>query len=527
MNALEKNHKTLQLLIKGLSNEEISSVKKYLNCFDDVFGNTITKTANLFDLLISEENYSLEEIIKEIYPYSPNVEAFDKLSKRLMEKIHECLLLDINIDRKDAYPDYVKAIINVRKKIMQSEILLGRGLTNDIDSLYDKIILKAQKFELYSELVEVLYLKQHYVGIRNGKDEYNKISDAIQLAEKCRNGVYRACSLYYDQLITSDFSASNQSDIEQLQESINDLKNLYSQTKSATIGYYYFLMEFELLKSKGQYMEAKAACLNLVDLIQDNPAIYQKRRLGSAFVRLSTNELYTYDFKDSALHARIAQDYFNKNTINYGIAKETEFYSHFYQGDLEKAHSLINALLKDTGSDSEFLFSKRSFLAANVSFLMKDKKSTNQFLMDTKEINKDKEGWNIGIRILSIISQIEAGVNDPAEAQVESMRKHIERTMKQKEVRGRDIIILRILNELVNQSFDFKAVWKSRKHLFDQLASQEANHKWQIKGHELIVFHEWFKAKVNNTEYSAKIQDPAKVVAAVEKSIDLSKAVNH
>src|ERR1035438_95865 len=185
MNDLDKNTISIKSLIKGLSNEEINSVRKYLNCFDESFGNTKTKTANLFDLLISDENLSQQEIVNLLYTNNLSAEdAFDKLCKRLSEKIHECLLLDVNIERKDVYPDYVKASIDVRKKTMQANVIIGRGLFQDVNDFFDKIILKAKKFELYSELVEVLYLKQRYNGLRNGKVEFEKLSEDIRLSEK-------------------------------------------------------------------------------------------------------------------------------------------------------------------------------------------------------------------------------------------------------------------------------------------------------------------------------------------------------
>ena len=513
MNDLENSTISIKDLIKGLSNEEINSIRKYLNCFDETFGNTKTKTANLFDLLISDENLSPKEIINLLYTNPSSEDAFDKLSKRLSEKIHECLLLDVNVERKDVYPDYIKASIDVRKKIMQANIMLGRGLFNDNNDIFDKIILKARKFELYTELVEVLYLKQRYLGFRKGKVEFDKITDDICFSEKSRDAINKALNYYYQLIINKDFSSINQVDRNLFEESIIELQNLYKFTKSANVGYYLHLIEFEFYQLNGQYHEAKLVSLKLVDLIQENPSIYMKRRLGSAFVRLSENELHTCDFKEAALHARLAQDYFHKNTINHNIARETEFFSYFYQGNLEKAEKIINGLVEDSKNiHSEFRHAKQAFWAANVAFLLNKKKETVNLLNQTKEIDKDKEGWNIGVRILSIMNQIESDGTDLAESQIENMRKHIERTMKMKEVRPRDITILRILNELVSQSFDFQAVWKSRKQMFEQLASFEGDQAWTINSHEMVLFHEWFKAKALQSEYPLAIQIPDTII---------------
>ncbi len=523
MNNLKKCSTPLRDLVKGLTNEEINSVRRYLNCFDEIFGNNKTKTANLFDLLISDEEMTQDEIISILYTNSSSVDAFEKLSIRLIEKIHECLILDINVERKDVYPEFVKATIDVRKKIMQAHILLGRGLSNELENVYDKIIVKAKKYELYSELVEVSYLKQIYLGLRKGKVEYEKLTAEIKFYEYCRDAVHKATDYYYRLIINNEFSSINVVDKKLLSESVDDLKEIYNYTKSANIGYYLHLLEFELFQINGQQIEAKSVCHNLVDLIQDNPSIYMKRRLGSAFYNLAENELYSYDFKSAGLHARLAQDYFNKNTSNHSAARELEFYSFYYQGDLEKADLAINSLISETVVHSEFHDSRRAFLAANVAFLKKNKRVAKNLLDECKEIDKDKEGYNIGIRILSIMNQIDGEVMDIAQNQIESMRKHIERTMKMKEVRGRDITILRILNELVNQSFDFEAVWKSRKHLFDLLASEDEDQKWDIKGHELVIFQEWFKARANQSEYPVAIQKPIITATKEEPAVTLKK----
>ena len=65
--------------------------------------------------------------------------------------------------------------------------MLGRGLSKDLNAVYDKIILKAKKFELYSELVEVLYLKQIYLGFRRGKTEFENLIEDIRISEKSRD----------------------------------------------------------------------------------------------------------------------------------------------------------------------------------------------------------------------------------------------------------------------------------------------------------------------------------------------------
>ena len=154
------------------------------------------------------------------------------------------------------------------------------------------------------------------------------------------------------------------------------------------------------------------------------------------------------------------------------------------------------------------LSSKRSFLFASVLVLKKQHSDAHKVLQDTKEIEKDKEGWNLGIRILSIINQLESHKLDIVDLNIESLRKHIERTIKMKAIRKRDVIILKLLAKLSRQGFNFKAVWKKNLKYFDLLASNDPEYRWEMKSPEMIIFHRWFESKVKGKDYDYVLKAP-------------------
>ena len=140
--------------------------------------------------------------------------------------------------------------------------------------------------------------------------------------------------------------------------------------------------------------------------------------------------------------------------------------------------------------------------------LKKQHKEAHRILQDTKEIERDKEGWNLGIRILSIINQLEGEKLDIVDLNIESLRKHIDRTIKMKAVRKRDVIILRLLAKLSRQGFNFKAVWKKNLKYFEMLASDDPEYRWEMKSPEMIIFHKWFEAKAKGREYDYVLKSP-------------------
>ena len=128
------------------------------------------------------------------------------------------------------------------------------------------------------------------------------------------------------------------------------------------------------------------------------------------------------------------------------------------------------------------------------------------FLQETGAIGKDKEGWNIGIRILTILLKVEMILLESAEAHLESMRKYIERTDRKHLLRERDLLIFQLLKSLERESFNFKLVWQVHSEAFKQLSTNAGDVAWAPNTPELVVFHQWFQAKVRNQPYTFKWQ---------------------
>lgn len=444
--------------------------------------------------------------------------SFNKLVLRLSNKLLESLLLDINVNHTDAYSDWYRNRLDLRKKIMQAFTIKGRGLDREAFALYDKIIKRAKEYELYDELLEVLYLKQQDLGLRLGKKEFEKYLKEIKYYQRCKAAVYRAKNWRYRHFIEEvDNKGFKNEKLGLLTEAISDLQEEYRITKSANVGYYLYFLMMEYYMAYGYYKKSCETGLRLIELIESSPAIYMKRRLGHAYSDLADNELFIYDFDASLKHAKIAQNHYDPNEYDFEVAKEIEFKVHFYKGDIKRASDTINELLRNIQRENTpFQHDKRVYLKACVLFVQQKFKDSYKLLQKCIEIEQDQEGWNIGIRVLSILNLVEMVDLDFADARIEAMRKHIERIKELKPVRKRDIIILKILRQLEKESFDFKTVYKKCKKNFDKLESNREDYWWKVKSPEMIVFHKWFEAKVKNEPYQFSI--PKKVIEQANKA---------
>jgi tetratricopeptide (TPR) repeat protein len=257
------------------------------------------------------------------------------------------------------------------------------------------------------------------------------------------------------------------------------------------------------------YNEAEKISYQQISLYSNHPAVKVPGRLGVAYLNLGNNQLFQYKFNDACASLNKAYSFFVKNGGNYNIVKETEVYIRFYMGELYLAEKLLNEIISfGKISNNPTQLSKRNFLLANVYFLLRNNKRAHFLLQETKEIEKDKEGFNLGLRILSIINQLETEKLDIVDLNIESLRKHIERTTKMKAIRKRDVIILKLLAKLSRNAFNFKRIWKSDQKYFDLLASNDPEYRWEMKSPEMIIFHKWFESKATGKEYDYILRPP-------------------
>ncbi|MBK9318995.1 MAG: hypothetical protein IPM91_09390 [Bacteroidetes bacterium] len=120
---------------------------------------------------------------------------------------------------------------------------------------------------------------------------------------------------------------------------------------------------------------------------------------------------------------------------------------------------------------------------AVIKYLQGEYKSAFKHLQQTKEVETDREGWNLGIRMMNIYLTLSTEKIELADQRIGSMRKHIERTAKMRHLRKRDVVIFRILSQLSRSGFDFKEVWEERRKDFNLLRSDQSDYRWVPRSH--------------------------------------------
>jgi methyl coenzyme M reductase subunit C-like uncharacterized protein (methanogenesis marker protein 7) len=116
-------------------------------------------------------------------------------------------------------------------------------------------------------------------------------------------------------------------------------------------------------------------------------------------------------------------------------------------------------------------------------------------------LEKDKEGWRVWLSIMRIICQIERNDLPDADLQVQSFKKYIQRWEQRSEIRERDKLVFSVLDSLNRHYLDFNAVAAAEEENLTVLAYPKGDLRWDAKSPELILFHDWFKCKLQTVPY--------------------------
>ena len=174
---------------------------------------------------------------------------------------------------------------------------------------------------------------------------------------------------------------------------------------------------------------------------------------------------------------------------------------------METAAKLSDQLVSDSSYlKHEALIAKHSYFAAVCAFCAGLVKSANRILLDTDLLLKDKQGYNVALRVFKIILAIEGEKFDLADSQIINLRQFMRESLKEVATSKRDNVILSILLELRKNSYDFEKTGEEVFSELESLYSKDPDLMWLPQSAEIICFHLWFDSKHAGLKYDPKLE---------------------
>jgi tetratricopeptide (TPR) repeat protein len=486
-------------------NERVA-LRNYLTCFESRKKGHKPKSLILLDLL---EKYDDDgRVILLLKKKIASEDARRMVVSRLREKMLSSLTLDVNLTRSENYDEQAQARAGVIQGKLQGGLLLGRGQRKLGYFVIDRSIKEAKHYEFYDDLVDMLSIQRQFIKAWKGTDQaFYDINGEINNYSECRDAANLAKQYFEETTMRYGFKGlsrmpADPKQIQFLKERIDHLHDEFEKTSSATVGYYYYFLLVEFYQVQNNLEEASDSLSKLAQMLENNPAIKRKVRLASVHLNLGANDLWLHRFDQSRTQFETSLTYIRENTRNHGVITELLFYSLFYSGNLDEAENKFETLVDSKYVDqSDFRKAIRSYLLACVSFAKGEFRKVNLRLASSHHIGKDKEGWNIGSRVLSIMLAIEREKFDLADTLIVNLRQFQREGVEETDLRFRDTLILSILLDLRKKSYDFSEVFKLKEGIISELAEDNYETGWILQTPEMICFHTWFLDKLNERPY--------------------------
>lgn len=492
--------KELKQILARLKPFEAEVALNYLLAFERK--NEGNKSHRALEMLLNEKSITYNDLKQAV---SPDVDkySFNKFLIRLRNKIFDSLTIDLNITRKHSYSDWFKAQQQCTKEWILIKNLIGRGNELSARQLLDENIQKCIKFELYDILSALLVIHRERQGLSSGQKAFDTIQQQFENAERCRQAVNKAFEWNTRFYMVADRKSSQNEQVGILTEALSELHELYKQTNAAIVGEYVHYFEMEYHQAMHDYAAVKESGEALVKLIETRPALRSDIKLSNAYANIAFNDLLMHELDDALKHIDCAFKGSGLGSYNYMVITTLKAQVLYFKGDFKNAWEIADTMLQsDLAGIAPFERSKLVYLCGCILFNQKAyQKAYEYFSSDVVLMDTDPEGWNVGVRIMSILCLIEMQLDELADLSIESFRKHMSRTNDERNFKTRDKAILKILRSLERNSFDFGKTYFKHQDLFYLLQSNDPEYAWRIKSHEHLVFHDWFMAKLAQKDY--------------------------
>jgi len=491
----------LRVLLFSLSKHEHIVLKKYLGCFKKGGANkSKPKTTLLYELMLSKRNFSESGISSRVGAKNKN--AFLMVVLRLQKKVLDSLILDTNIYHPNSYSNRARNLIDCPKLLAAGVMMHSRGHTELALQIYESVIKKSKKYEVYDCLIEALFRKSYIIGYENGEELLSKIEVERAYYKACKDLLEEAQVLHRNLVVKHRFNALPQNHlIKELTNSVQHLEGLNEEYNSDLVLYYTTLIAAYSNELQEKFEENISLYLNLHDRARDSHCLNSDVSLGIIYLNLAYYQSLLNLHEDTILNANLAAEYFEPGTNNYLLARDYLFDAYFSKEEFATARDMMKQAIGMTNVGAKRAI--RTYKLACAYFYLGDHRQVHNHLqIDTKKLDGDKTGWNVANRILTIMNQIQwGGLHKPSAVFVENLAVH---TKKYQDMfprsANRFLAIIKVLKSLEKASFDFDKCYANEKEIIDMLSEDNGELAWSKLSPELVRFDHWFHSKKIRTK---------------------------
>jgi len=425
----------------------------------------------------------------------PNSGTYARLKTSMLNDLSVAMLTDPVTEER--FPLFMQKQFMVNRLLIAARRLVTLGEIELGTELFRRASGEAKRYELLFERLQADYYFSTHMGIAKGVSVYNKYSESFNLSLLLVQDVFRAEDLNKRVTIMATKKGARMS-AKSVKAHLDELTLIYHRSRLDKVGYFYHFTYLYYYQLINDYQNAMSHAFQMLEMVTKSPAIKSDLRQGNAYIQLADLHVQMEEFDQGEALSQKSVAFFNKRSINHFIAHETLFLAQLNLRRFDDAQSTIDYMLKFK-SIEQYSFRKNKWLlfSAMVSFARSDYAVALRKLLQVGELQQDKDGWNLGMRLYEILALIQADELDRIEYRMETLRKTLE-ALKLTRKQERISIIYRILQ--LGRRKDFKVLTPEEIHLLKELEATEEPMRWNPTGFEVIRFDTWYLTQVKRKE---------------------------
>ncbi len=480
-------------ILKKLKKFELRLIKNHLSSSPFEY----EKVGKLYKLITQYKDKKEEFFSHKLYKSPPN-NTFRVTKSRLKRMLENIVLQDKSLTGYNA--PFINAKLQAEKRLLQGEILLGRGSYHASKNLLQQVVSTTKKYSLHSVKFRAEMLLYRSQSINVSVSESQKHTEQLLELNRVNYQVNEAAILHYSVMnFLTQVSQSAPGVLEEIEGKIERIRTVSETTRSPLARYYYLLSNILYLQYNFHFQEAMEFCKMHLELVQNEPSIYSKQRLVSAYFQLTETSFRAGNLEKAQSNVDQTLAFFSKEETNSLIVLGTAFRIAYYSKNWEKAASTIRQALEHPRfGASEFRAATWHYYRACLYFIEGQAGESLQALNRATALLADKEGWNLTFRLQEVMIFYECELYDLLETKILNLCQFIKRTQKGFNL-YRPTRLIQVLMEWHKNGLDIRKTVRGAQRQLQELQSYHEDIPFDPASGELIRFENWIADKVGNS----------------------------
>lgn len=484
--------KNLVPIINSLNSKEKRLIRKF---FSIQTNGMEKKKLQLFDVILKGKVQTDIEAAQILYDSTPN-SAFSHVKRRLKKDLLNFILLQ-NSTAKD-YPRAVQAETDCRRKFLQGQLLLQRGLHDEAEKLLNDALHLAETYEMFSEVLSIRRYLRTAFGFRRGLEIFEKYSENMDYNLKELGKWLKVRQDYYRISLPNEFQTNKMMKLKNMGAKIlSDLEKINDDNSSVRFRFWYHVTKMHYYNMIKDFEEALEAAKIPLKLAKEGSILSSNTNYAGLLKDIIFIHLNLKEYEKAVDYSRQAVKTFREGIMNHLRAMDYLFFAHLRNKDYPAATQVIQDALKhkQINTGNRLIKARWLFFRANLEYLQGDLDAAAKSLSTNDHITTDKSGWNLGYKLLQMMIHIDENDLFLVDYQVKNFNRLLSPKKTETENIARARVISKVIRLFIKHRGDFKETFEVAKEEIEALTKGEGELFWDPMGYEVIRFDEWLKQK--------------------------------